>query len=235
MGGPPALAIVIPCYNEEEVLPETHRRMVALIRELVGARKVSRTSTIYFVDDGSRDRTWSLIEQFAAEDSHIGGIKLSRNQGHQNSLLAGLFTAVGDAIVSIDADRLGYPRKVGRGERGLLLSPAQTKLPMRPTRRAIRSNPSAKFCQVDRVPSLATSGQGRKYRHDPRWLRRRTAGPRRHDQCDTLTGQDRLSGAERAGARSADNGCDFRRRSVGRRSGAALPWAPPPPAARTRP
>jgi polyisoprenyl-phosphate glycosyltransferase len=100
----PTLAIVIPCYNEEEVLPETHRRLAAVIDDLIRGGKVSPTSTVYFVDDGSRDRTWSLIEQFAAEDRHVAGIKLSRNRGHQNALLAGLCTAEGDAIVSIDAD-----------------------------------------------------------------------------------------------------------------------------------
>jgi glycosyltransferase involved in cell wall biosynthesis len=104
MSGAPTLAIVIPCYNEEEVLPETRRRVVGLIRELVEADKISQYSAIYFVDDGSRDRTWPLIEQFTSEDRHVAGIKLSRNRGHQNALLAGLFTAEGDAVVSIDAD-----------------------------------------------------------------------------------------------------------------------------------
>jgi polyisoprenyl-phosphate glycosyltransferase len=104
MSGAPTLAIVIPCYNEEEVLPETRRLVVGLIRELVEADKISQYSAIYFVDDGSRDRTWALIEQFTSEDRHVAGIKLSRNRGHQNALLAGLFTAEGDAIVSIDAD-----------------------------------------------------------------------------------------------------------------------------------
>jgi polyisoprenyl-phosphate glycosyltransferase len=104
MSGAPTLAIVIPCYNEEEVLPETRRLVVGLIRELVEADKISQYSAIYFVDDGSRDGTWALIEQFTSEDRHVAGIKLSRNRGHQNALLAGLFTAEGDAIVSIDAD-----------------------------------------------------------------------------------------------------------------------------------
>lgn len=104
MSGAATLAIVIPCYNEEAVLPETRRRIVGLIRGLVEADKISEDSTIYFVDDGSSDRTWLLIEQFTAEDRHVAGIKLSRNRGHQNALLAGLFTAEGDAIVSVDAD-----------------------------------------------------------------------------------------------------------------------------------
>jgi glycosyltransferase involved in cell wall biosynthesis len=104
MSSAPTLAIVIPCYNEEEVLPETRRRVSGLIDGLVEAGKISGDSAIYFVDDGSGDRTWPLIEQFASEDRHVVGIKLSRNRGHQNALLAGLFSAEGDAIVSVDAD-----------------------------------------------------------------------------------------------------------------------------------
>jgi polyisoprenyl-phosphate glycosyltransferase len=104
MPSAPTLAIVIPCYNEENVLPETRRRMVALVDDLIEGRKISHQSTVYFVDDGSRDRTWTLIEQFASENRNVAGIKLSRNRGHQNALIAGLFSAEGDAIVSIDAD-----------------------------------------------------------------------------------------------------------------------------------
>jgi glycosyltransferase involved in cell wall biosynthesis len=104
MKSAPTLAIVIPCYNEEEVLPETRRRVSGLLDGLVATGKISGDSAIYFVDDGSRDRTWPLIEQFASEDRHVSGIKLSRNRGHQNALLAGLFSAEGDAIVSVDAD-----------------------------------------------------------------------------------------------------------------------------------
>jgi polyisoprenyl-phosphate glycosyltransferase len=98
------LGIVVPCYNEEEVLPETSRRITALIKRLAASGKISDASKVYFVDDGSKDRTWQLIEQLAAENSHVAGIKLSRNRGHQNALIAGLFTAEGDALVSIDAD-----------------------------------------------------------------------------------------------------------------------------------
>ena len=100
----PKLAIVIPCYNEEAVLPETRRRMLALIERLINSGKISASSAVHFVDDGSRDRTWEMIETFAAEGAHVGGIKLSRNRGHQNALLAGLFTVSGDAVISIDAD-----------------------------------------------------------------------------------------------------------------------------------
>ena len=98
------LAIVIPCYNEEKVLPETTKRLLALLDGLQDQGKVSADSRIYFVDDGSRDRTWALIEEHAADDARVGGIKLSRNHGHQNALLAGLLTVDGDAVVSIDAD-----------------------------------------------------------------------------------------------------------------------------------
>jgi glycosyltransferase involved in cell wall biosynthesis len=98
------LAVVVPCYNEQEVLPETCSRMVALLERLVAAGKIAPQSRIYFVDDGSRDRTWELIQSFAKRDLPVVGVKLSRNRGHQNALLAGLFTAEGDAIVSIDAD-----------------------------------------------------------------------------------------------------------------------------------
>jgi len=98
------LALVVPCYNEEEVLPETCRRMVALLKELVDAGKIAPTSRIYFIDDGSRDKTWQLIESFTLENLPVVGIKLSRNRGHQNALLAGLFTAEGDMVVSVDAD-----------------------------------------------------------------------------------------------------------------------------------
>lgn len=98
------LGIVVPCYNEEEVLPETCRRLIELLDRMGSAHLVSQDSGIYLVDDGSKDKTWSIIESLAARDSRVHGIKLSRNRGHQNALLAGLFGAVGDALVSVDAD-----------------------------------------------------------------------------------------------------------------------------------
>lgn len=99
------LNIVIPCYNEEEVLPETARRLSDLLDRMVAAGDVDPDSGIYFVDDGSRDRTWALVCEFqAAHPGRFHGIKLSRNHGHQNALLAGLWTAPGDATISIDAD-----------------------------------------------------------------------------------------------------------------------------------
>src|SRR5271168_2748616 len=99
------LNIVVPCYNEEEVIPETARRLSALIDRMKADGLVSEGSGVYFVDDGSRDRTWAIVR--ALRESQPGcfhGIRLSRNQGHQNALLAGLRNAPGDALVSIDAD-----------------------------------------------------------------------------------------------------------------------------------
>jgi len=99
------LGIVVPCHNEEEVLAETTSRLLSLLTRLVQLGKVSPDSVIYYVDDGSRDETWSLIEGFSHSHKQVAGIKLSRNQGHQNALLAGLFTAKDyDALISIDAD-----------------------------------------------------------------------------------------------------------------------------------
>lgn len=98
------LGIVVPCYNEEEVLQETSRRLLELLDRLIKNGTASSESGIYFVDDGSKDRTWEIIEKLHEQNKYIHGIKLSRNRGHQNALLAGLFGAEGDALVSIDAD-----------------------------------------------------------------------------------------------------------------------------------
>src|SRR5215469_4252580 len=98
------LGIVIPCYNEDEVLPETSRRITELLSRLAALGKISPDSQVYLVDDGSSDGTWRLIEALVAADRRIVGVKLSRNRGHQTALIAGLFTADGDAVISIDAD-----------------------------------------------------------------------------------------------------------------------------------
>jgi polyisoprenyl-phosphate glycosyltransferase len=98
------LAIVVPCYNEEEVLPETVARLGALLHRLTDSGKVSSDSHVIFVDDGSRDTTWSLIKACNGADPRIRGVKLSANCGHQAALMAGLFSADGDVVVSIDAD-----------------------------------------------------------------------------------------------------------------------------------
>jgi len=98
------LAIVVPCYNEEEVLPETIIRLSELLDGLVQKGKAAEDSKIYYVDDGSRDKTWQLICDQAKLSPRVGGVKLSRNRGHQNALLAGLEVTIEDAVVSIDAD-----------------------------------------------------------------------------------------------------------------------------------
>ncbi|MES2902181.1 MAG: glycosyltransferase family 2 protein [Pseudomonadota bacterium] len=98
------LQIVVPCYNEETVLPEAARQFDALLDRLIAARKLTPTSGVVFVDDGSRDATWSLIEHEAAQRSRVSGLKLSRNRGHQNAVLAGMLSADADAVITIDAD-----------------------------------------------------------------------------------------------------------------------------------
>lgn len=98
------LSIVVPCYNEEAVLPETTRQLGLLLDALGASGRISPDSEVVFVDDGSRDATWSLIEAAGARDARFGGIKLSRNRGHQNALLAGVLNADGDVIISVDAD-----------------------------------------------------------------------------------------------------------------------------------
>ncbi len=100
------LYLVIPCYNEEEVLPETARRLEEKFSSLISAGKISSQSRIVLVDDGSRDRTWELIAGLHEWNPMFRGIRLSRNRGHQNALLAGLMTVRGecDAAVSMDAD-----------------------------------------------------------------------------------------------------------------------------------
>ena len=98
--------IVVPCYNEEEVLGETTRRLLDKMERMQKAGLISDESRILYVDDGSRDRTWEIISTLHAKDPRVSGVKLSRNRGHQNALLAGLMTARGecDAAISMDAD-----------------------------------------------------------------------------------------------------------------------------------
>jgi glycosyltransferase involved in cell wall biosynthesis len=101
---PARLSIVVPCYNEEAALPVTVERLTTLLEALVARGIVAGPSALFLVDDGSVDRTWSLIESFANRHERVHGIKLSRNRGHQNALLAGVLNAPGDAVISIDAD-----------------------------------------------------------------------------------------------------------------------------------
>lgn len=102
---PVRLAVIIPCYNEEEVFPETIRQISALLKRLITGRKIAEESYVLFVDDGSKDETWFLIEQAFKENKLVKGLKLSRNFGHQNALLAGLFQADDvEVLISVDAD-----------------------------------------------------------------------------------------------------------------------------------
>ncbi len=104
MAASPNLSIVVPCYNEAEVLPETLRRLEALLAGLQARGRISAASRIFFVDDGSRDDTWPMIAQAVDAGSPVVGVRLSRNRGHQIALIAGLEAADGDAVISIDAD-----------------------------------------------------------------------------------------------------------------------------------
>lgn len=101
----PRLALVIPCYNEEEVLPETSRRLIILLNQLIDQQLVDRNSYVLLVDDGSGDNTWNQIFALANEHEFFRGLKLSRNFGHQHALLAGLRHVTDcDISVSVDAD-----------------------------------------------------------------------------------------------------------------------------------
>ncbi|MGN0520492.1 MAG: glycosyltransferase family 2 protein [Candidatus Fimenecus sp.] len=102
----PILYIVIPCYNEEKVLPVTNTLFADKLSALIQSRRISEKSRVLFVDDGSKDGTWAVISDLRAKNPRLEGLKLSRNQGHQNALLAGLMTAknYADITISIDCD-----------------------------------------------------------------------------------------------------------------------------------
>ncbi|MGC4040938.1 MAG: glycosyltransferase family 2 protein [Flavobacterium sp.] len=102
----PIIGIVSPCYNEELVLGETSLQLNNILEDLINRKIISEKSFAVFVDDGSKDKTWDIIEQKTAELTHIKGLKLAGNVGHQNALLAGLITFKdeADALISIDAD-----------------------------------------------------------------------------------------------------------------------------------
>lgn len=99
----PRLTLVVPCHNEEQVLPETATRLATLLDQLTREALIVEPS-FFFVDDGSTDGTWGTIERLATEHANIHGLKLSRNFGQQSAILAGLLTAPGDALISLDAD-----------------------------------------------------------------------------------------------------------------------------------
>ena len=100
------LYLVIPCYNEQEVLPETAKQLNQKMSDLITQEKISPDSRIVFVNDGSKDTTWKIIQSLHAENKIFQGVNLSRNKGHQNALLAGLMTVKDccDITISLDAD-----------------------------------------------------------------------------------------------------------------------------------
>lgn len=100
------LYLVIPCYNEEEVLHETAKRLLEKMNTMIINELISNKSKILFVNDGSKDKTWSIIEELHSKNDIFSGVNLSRNRGHQNALLAGLMTAkeYSDMTISLDAD-----------------------------------------------------------------------------------------------------------------------------------
>lgn len=100
------LYIVVPCYNEEEVLPESSKELKSILEKLIEEDKISSKSKILFVNDGSKDKTWQLIEELHNESEYFTGVCLSRNRGHQNAVLAGMSVAsdYADMIITIDAD-----------------------------------------------------------------------------------------------------------------------------------
>lgn len=100
------LYLVVPCYNEEEVLPETTKRLIVKFNNLINEQRIGELSRIVYVNDGSKDKTWTIIEEIVQSNALFQGIKLSRNKGHQNALLAGLMYAKNkaDIVISMDAD-----------------------------------------------------------------------------------------------------------------------------------
>lgn len=102
----PVLYIVVPCFNEQEALPHSHECLSKLIEEMIAQGSIGAESKLLYVDDGSRDNTWEIIEKLSSESNRVAGVKLACNSGHQNALMAGLAAAVEhcDITVSIDAD-----------------------------------------------------------------------------------------------------------------------------------
>lgn len=109
MTGNDILYLVIPCYNEEAVLHETAKQLLVKMNSMFDRGMISRESKIMFVNDGSRDKTWEIIRELHESNPIYSGVKLSRNKGHQNALLAGLMTAKekADMAISLDARSAG--------------------------------------------------------------------------------------------------------------------------------
>ncbi|MBQ3450009.1 MAG: glycosyltransferase family 2 protein [Synergistaceae bacterium] len=104
MSASPVLWLIVPCYNEQEVLPITAPLFLDKLKGLITSGKISDSSRILFINDGSSDNTWPIIKSFVSQDKHFSGISLSRNRGHQNALLAGLMEAKDKCTVTISLD-----------------------------------------------------------------------------------------------------------------------------------
>lgn len=102
----PILYIVVPCFNEQEALPESHKKLSQLLQDMIGKGSIGGKSKLLYVDDGSRDDTWQIIDRLVNENNHVAAVKLACNSGHQNALMAGLAAVADycDITVSIDAD-----------------------------------------------------------------------------------------------------------------------------------
>lgn len=110
----PILYIVVPCYNEEAVINETTKQLTCLLKQMINDGKIASSSRILYVNDGSRDKTWEMIEQYHFDNKLVAGVKLAGNAGHQNALMAGLSTAkeYADIMISIDADLQDDPNVI---------------------------------------------------------------------------------------------------------------------------
>ncbi|MCB1475675.1 MAG: glycosyltransferase family 2 protein [Rhodobiaceae bacterium] len=118
----PVIGVIVPCYNEEDVLPVTASALCKKLQDLVDAGAVESASSVWLIDDGSRDLTWEVIEDLAARNERVRGVRLAANRGQNVAMLAGLMTAEGDALVTIDADMQDdidvIPRMIDAWRRG---------------------------------------------------------------------------------------------------------------------
>jgi polyisoprenyl-phosphate glycosyltransferase len=112
----PKVALIVPCYNEEEVLTRTMEKLTIVLNSLIDSHKISLDSYIVFIDDGSKDKTWQVIDRLSEKYEHIKGLKLAKNSGHQNALLAGMEFVVDkcDCLISLDADLQQDENSIGK-------------------------------------------------------------------------------------------------------------------------
>ncbi|MDQ7937355.1 glycosyltransferase [Lactiplantibacillus sp. WILCCON 0030] len=110
----PRITVIVPCYNEEEVLPKSSQVLGSILTKMIQAQQIRADSQVLFVDDGSSDKTWTLIKRFEAQNRIFSGLKFSRNFGHQNALMAGMKVAgkLSDAVITIDADLQDDPNLI---------------------------------------------------------------------------------------------------------------------------